>query len=220
MFAQATHHACERYRSAGRLAYHFARGKLRRDPVYQAVLESGILPDEGTVLDVGCGGGLMLALLAVAKRDGEGPRLIGVETRPKVAAIARRALGGDAEIITADVRKGSLPPARAILLFDVLSMMPATDQRMVLEVLLQSLEPGGTLLMREVDAAAGWRFRSVQAANRLKAWALGTRGVQFHFRTLTEWRAWLEAAGLRVETRPMGQGTPFGNVLLIGRKEG
>ena len=33
--------ACEPYRSAGRFAYHFARGKLRADPVYRAILELG-----------------------------------------------------------------------------------------------------------------------------------------------------------------------------------
>ncbi len=220
MFAQAMSQACERYRPAGRFAYHFARGKLRWDPAYRALLEGDLIPREGTLLDLGCGGGLLLALLAeVRALGGPAPRLIGVETRAGAASIARLALAGSAEIVTADVRERPLPSARVIVLFDVLSMMPARDQQALLVGLLRTLEPGGELLVREVDAAAGGRFRSVEASNRFKAWALGTQGVRFHFRTLAQWRAWLEAAGLRVETRPMGQGTPFGNVLLIGRKE-
>lgn len=223
MFTSVAARAAERYRPAGRFAYHFARGKLRRDPVYRAVLEGGFLPAAGTVLDLGCGGGLMLAVLAAARVEASGTvapawRLVGVETRPDAAAIARRALGDAAEIVTDDVRRRPLPPARAILLFDVLNLMPAPDQDALRTVLLAALEPGGVLVLREADAAAGWRFQAVRAGNRCKAWWVGTRGCEMHFRSLAAWRAWLEAAGLAVETRPMGMGTPFGNVLLIGRK--
>jgi SAM-dependent methyltransferase len=219
MFEDAMKAACERYRPAGRLAYHFARGKLGRDPVYRALLEGAWLPRDGVLLDLGCGGGLLLTLVAEARRrGGPAPRLIGVETRPGAAAVARTALGGEAEILTGDVRTEALPPARAIALLDVLSMMPAVDQDALLRVLVAALEPGGVLLVRDVDAGAGWRFRTVAAANRFKAWALRTRGVRFHFRTLDGWRAWLGAAGLEVESRPMGRGTPFANVLLVARK--
>ncbi len=219
MYDRLVAQACERYRPAGRVAFHFARSKLRRDPVYRAVLDGGLLPDEGTLLDLGCGGGLLLALLATAKRPGATAlRLVGVETRPRAAQVARCALGDDAEIVTDDVRVRVLPPARAIVLFDVLSMMAASDQDALLAALLEALEPGGVLLVREVDAAAGWRFSTVRLANGFKAWALRTRDVRFHFRTLDAWWAWLGAAGLEVETWPMGQGTPFANVLLVARK--
>lgn len=224
-FAAIVEHAAARYRTSGRNTYHFARGKLRGDPVYRRVLEDELLPKAGTVLDLGCGGGLMLAALAsaralsdVALPPASARRLVGVETRPRAAAIARRALGDEAEILTDDVRRRPLPPARAILLFDVLHMMRAADQDALLVALLSTLEPGGVLLVREADAAAGWRFHVVRAANTLKAWLGGASARDFHFRSCGEWRRWLELAGLAVETHAMGLGTPFGNVLLVGRK--
>jgi hypothetical protein len=42
------------HRSAG-VAYYFARGKLRADPVYRAILELGVLLGRAQVLDLGCG---------------------------------------------------------------------------------------------------------------------------------------------------------------------
>jgi SAM-dependent methyltransferase len=146
--------------------------------------------------------------------------LIGVELRPKVAALARRALGGAADILAADARTEALPAARTIFVFDVLHMMPATDQEVLLDGLVRALEPGGTLLVREVDAAAGWRFRAVEIANRAKALAFWYSSRGFNFRSTAEWRVLLEKRGLGVSTQPMGQGTPFGNILLAGAKAG
>ena len=59
--------ASEPYRSAGRFAYYFARGKLRTDPVYRAILELGLLRGRTRVLDLGCGQGLLTAWLRAAE---------------------------------------------------------------------------------------------------------------------------------------------------------
>src|SRR3984893_5759337 len=58
--------ACEPYRPAGRFAYHFARGKLRGDPVFRAILELGLLRGYRRILDLGCGQGLLAAWLRAA----------------------------------------------------------------------------------------------------------------------------------------------------------
>ena len=47
------------------------------DPVYLQVLRDGRLPSSGVLMDLGCGQGLMLALLATARDRGKrgcGPR--------------------------------------------------------------------------------------------------------------------------------------------------
>jgi len=236
VFETIAKQAAQRYRSCGITAWQFARGKLLGDPVYRAVLDGPWLKRGGTVIDLGCGQGLMLALIAEGRavalteqrppvNEGRpaagapsGGRLVGVELRPKVAEIARRALGGEAEIIASDARSEALPVARTILVFDVLHMMPAADQEALLRGLVTALEPGGTLLLREADAGAGWRFQAVNVANRVKALAFGYSSKGFCFRTAAGWRALFESYGLSVEVRPMGTGTPYGNVLLAGTK--
>ncbi len=226
MFTTLADQASLRYRPCGITAWQFARGKLRGDPVYQSVFEGPWLKQEGRILDLGCGQGLMLALIAAAReratpdKVSETAQLIGIETRPKVAAIARKALGNAAEIIAADARHEKIPSAQTILVFDVLHMMPAPDQEALLRGLVSALEPGGTLLLREADAGAGWRFQAVNFANRAKAFFFGYSSREFHFRTAQSWQTLLSAHGLTVTTHPMGTGTPYGNILLAGTKPG
>ena len=51
--------ASARYRSCGRFAYHFARGKLLGDPAFPHLLEQGLIGRGARVLDLGCGQGLL-----------------------------------------------------------------------------------------------------------------------------------------------------------------
>jgi SAM-dependent methyltransferase len=142
-------------------------------------------------------------------------RLIGVELRPRVAAIAAAALRGDAVIIAADARRVGMEPADAVLFLDVLQMIPPDAQEALIASAAAALTPGGVIIIREADAGGGWRFRMVVLGNRLKALAFGNWRQQWYFRSVAGWETCLARFGMRVETRPMGHGTPFANVVLL-----
>ena len=226
VFAELVRRAADRYVATSITAWEFARGKMRGDPLYRTVVAGGILPSGGVLVDVGCGQGLMLALLAEAQRDWASgawrsappplfERLIGIEARPRVARLAQRALGADATVLTGDARSLESGPCHAVLFFDVLHMMPADDQLRLIGRMTSALETGGVMLVREADAAAGWRFRAVRAGNRFKALLFGHWRQPFHFRTSREWVEVFERAGYTVEVRAAREGTPFGNVLFV-----
>lgn len=218
--------AADRYLEESITAWEFARGKLRRDPIYRATLE-GLLTSGGTLVDIGCGQGLTLAVLAEARvamarqswpQNGASPpvfdRLVGIEARPRVATMARHALGDAAEIVHAFAPEGLPGRMSAALLFDVLHLMPAVEQERLMGEVFLLMEPGGVLLVRDVDANGGWGFQAVRCGNRLKALAVGRWRQTFHFRSEAAWRAFFAERGWSVETRSMGEGTPFANVLL------
>jgi hypothetical protein len=167
----------------------------------------------------------MLALLAEVRRDVEGNRwpgvpprtfatMIGMETRQRVAVYARDALGEEADVRIVDARGTAFPSADVVLLFDVLHLMSEAEQDALLTKLLSCLRPDGVLVIREADAAAGWRFAVVRAGNRLKALSVGQWRQGFHFRSSAEWLECFARLGLVAEVRHMGHGTPFGNVLF------
>jgi uncharacterized protein (DUF2062 family)/2-polyprenyl-3-methyl-5-hydroxy-6-metoxy-1,4-benzoquinol methylase len=217
--------AADRYATTSITAWEFARGKLRGDPLYRDVLLGGWLPSGGTLLDIGCGQGLMLALLAEAEqlersrllpgvRLPRFERMVGVELRPHRARLARAALGAEADIVETDARVMSVGACRVILLFDVLHMMPRPDQDALLAAAVSALEPGGIILVREADASAGWRFQAVRFGNRLTALTSGAWHQAFAFRTIGEWRDCFSRHGLEVDAAPAGAGTPFANHLF------
>jgi len=217
--------AC-RFLDVGVTAWEFARAKVRRDPIYNAALNT--LPRTGaTLVDIGCGQGLTLAVLAeagAAVTRGDWPadtpppprfnRLMGIETRARVAAMARRALGDSVEIVHDAAPHGLPPQMTAALVFDVLHLMRPADQEQLMNDVLVGLEPDGMVLVRDVDAAAGVGFHAVRIGNRLKSIAVGQFGQTFHFRTAAEWTTLFAGMGWTVESWPMGHGTPFANVLF------
>jgi SAM-dependent methyltransferase len=226
-FMDLVRSAANRYRGTSITARQFARGKLWGDPVYRRALCHEGLPSGGTLLDLGCGQGLSLALFAEARRKFEAgawpagwpppprfERMIGLETRRRVARLARTALGPDAEIVDADARTAPIGQAHVVLLFDVLQMMPRPDQEALLVRVAATLVPAGVMLVREADASGGRRFAAVRLGNRAKALALGSWRQPFHFRTEADWIACFVRLGFHAISRPPEAGEPFANVLF------
>ena len=213
------------YARTSRFAYHFARGKLRYDPVYRAILENGLLPHEGRLIDLGCGLGILSALLGEARTQhqvgnfDESPPLRnlkfhGVELLSWKVEAASQALGDRATIHQGDIRTFKLPECSAVILLDVLLYLNAAEQQQILQRIASTLQPGGILLLREANAAGGLRYYMTNLAEHICCLWRGQGWPALHYRSKAEWIALLEESGFSVESLPMSQGTPFSNVLF------
>jgi SAM-dependent methyltransferase len=220
--------AADRYRPAGRFAYFFARGKLRRDPVFAALLARGLIPEGARLLDLGCGQGLLAAWLDAARASHTGgqwpeawpppPRLSafrGIELIPRNVARARRALGALAQIECADIRSAEFGEADVVIVLDVLHYMEPFAQEQVLRRVRASIGLTGVLLLRIGDAAGGWRFRMSRWVDAAVLFLRGHRQGRLHCRTLPAWSVILTRCGFSVRAIPMSAGTPFANVLMV-----
>lgn len=209
--------ATEPYRAAGRFAYHFARGKLGRDPVFGAIIHGDWIPPGSRVLDLGCGQGLLASLLLAADR---GCEVRGIELMPADVERARTALGAAARIELGDIREAPFGNPDVAVILDVLHYIDRAAQESVLRRLREALAPGGLLLLRVGDAAAGWPFRLSNWVDRAVFFARGHGSVSLHCRPLDDWKASLLALGFEVRTIALSQGTPFANVMLKARLPG
>lgn len=219
------------YRSAGRFAWHFARGKLGMDPVFRHLLGAGLIPPQARVLDIGCGQGLLASLLRAcgqAHAAGEWPlewpaapagaRVTGIELMASDVERARAALGIDANFVCADMRHAQYPPSDVVVILDVLHYVSVAEQDRVLERVRDALAPGGRLLLRVGDAAERRGFAISQWVDRVVTRVRGHTAPPTYGRSLAAWIEQLRVLGLTVEARPMSQGTPFANVLLVARR--
>jgi SAM-dependent methyltransferase len=218
------------YRAAGRFAWQFARGKLRTDPVFTAILARGLLGDAKRILDLGCGQGLLAAWLLAAdaaRRAGHWPsdwprppvpgEYTGVEINPKEVERARAALGERARIVQGDVRHVDYGSPDAIVLLDVLHYIDPASQEAVLTRARAALAPRGVLLLRVGDRDGGWAFALSTLVDRVVALVRRGQWIELSCRPLPEWRALLGRLGFATDALPMSAGTPFVNVLLVAR---
>jgi SAM-dependent methyltransferase len=221
------------YRAASRFAWHFARGKLTSDPAFAAILARGLLSERARILDLGCGQGLLAAWLLAARaayREGRWPggwppaaapaQFTGVEINPREVARAHTALGDRARIVQGDIRHVDYGSVDAIVILDVLHFIDSSSQEAVLRRARAALAPQGILLLRVADAAGGLGFTLGKLVDRAVAFARRGRLVKLTCRTASEWRGQLVRLGFMVEALPMSQGTPFANVLFVGRLSG
>lgn len=221
------------YKPAGKFAWHFARGKLGRDPAFMFLLARGLLDrNTKTILDLGCGQGLLAAWLIAAielHRRGQWPvswpvpprepHCIGIELMQSDVTRAQVALGGNAAFICGDICNTPFPSADAIVILDVLHYVDYAKQNEVLERVRAALNPRGQLLLRVGDAAAGLPFKISNWVDHVVTFARGHRLLSLYCRTLNEWRTQLENLGFRVDAVPMSAGTPFANILLVAKAD-
>ncbi|MEP6789724.1 MAG: class I SAM-dependent methyltransferase [Ramlibacter sp.] len=221
------------YRSAGRYAWHFARGKLGGDPIFAALLEHGLLAGRSRVLDIGCGQGLLTAWLLAARADGalgrwpdgwpaapqpaivHGIELMQHDIDRAEQALAAAVQSGQASFAAADMCDADFGRPDAVVILDVLHYVPVAAQDDVLRRVHAALAPGGVLVLRIGDAAAGLPFRISNWVDFIVTTLRGHRLTRLYCRPLAEWLRVLQSMGFTVRAQPMSEGTPFANVMLV-----
>jgi SAM-dependent methyltransferase len=221
------------YLAAGWTQYFAARSKLLADPVFEAILSRGLLSSRARILDLGCGQGLLAALLLAARAASASrawpdhwppapePSLVrGIEIVARQVRKARLALtlrpeaASHTEFIHADVCGAEFGCADGVVILDVLQFIEPAQHRSILERAHRALLADGVLLLRIGNAAGGVRFRLGKWVDRISTLA---RRRALHYRSTQEWLDLLLDAGFDAEAVPMSAGTPFANVLLIAR---
>jgi 2-polyprenyl-3-methyl-5-hydroxy-6-metoxy-1,4-benzoquinol methylase len=132
---------------------------------------------------------------------------------PKLA-LARLA-APEPEIRLPEAAHAGLPKSDTVLLVDVLHYLPRDEQDVLLDAAVQSLSPGGRVLVRELDAEPGAR----SGVTRLFEWLARktgyNRGRATHYRPARELTRKLEQAGLACHVHGASERTPFANVLIV-----
>ncbi len=141
------HNLLLRYNYLGTWVESYVRWKTRLDPVVRNI--DGLVPENGTVLDLGCGYGLLSNLLA---HKSLGREVLGVDfDAGKIRVAAKAALPRPgARFIIKNILEWDYPASGCILMVDVLHYWSRENQSKIIKKACEALEPGGILAFREI----------------------------------------------------------------------
>lgn len=223
--------ATEPYRKGGLFTYHFARGKLSRDPVFAFLLQQGLIGKDAEVVDIGCGQGLLASLLtavSLAKSRRPGWPIahplkgyFGVDLMQTDISRATAALGHlspRVRFAQGDMCECAFPTCNVAVILDVLHYVPIEAQNAVIDRVIAALRADGRLLLRIADQRGGLGFLVSQWVDRVVTRIRGHRVTPSFCRPLADWVLLLHGKGLNVQVIPMHVGTPFANILLRADK--
>jgi len=221
------------YRPTGTFNYHWARGKLKYDPIFAALVKRAVFPDGARIIDLGCGRGLLAAWLLGAEQlaaqgqwSGDTPppkglHFRGIELMEREAVCGNQALkplyGERVHLSGGDMLKADLDDADVIAILDALHYVSYAEQDQMLNRIRAALGTGGLFVTRVGNAGSGLRFAFSQLVDACISSAQGHRLSRMWCRPLGQWITVLEARGFEVDAIPMSAGTPFANVMLVAR---
>lgn len=187
-----------------------------------AAIEAEV-PTAGDVLEVGCGHGLLSVHLGLQSTS---RRVTGVDIdETKIAearAAASRLPAGAADVTFEAVAPGYVPHGAwdAVVIADVLYLLPETDQQRLLVAAAETLRPGGRVVVKEMGATPTWkatwnRWQELLATRVFRVTESVGSGLSFV--SPDAMAMWLTTAGLTVSHRRIDHGYPWPHHLLVGQ---
>ena len=214
-FAATFERVTRRYRDCGRFARGYVGGKLRHDPVHRDVLALAADEAFGDVVDIGCGRGQLAVALLEA---GVASSVLGLDRNAGHLRQACRAESGLAfAAALRDLTEARhVPEASTVLLVDVLYQLEAGVQLALVRTAARAARQ--RILIRALDPDCGMRSALTIGLERLMRRVSPHSGKHVDVVPVATLTETLSEAGFAVSITPCWQGTPFANVLIIGRR--
>ncbi|MFM7508137.1 MAG: SAM-dependent methyltransferase [Actinomycetota bacterium] len=186
----------------------------------------GALPPGGTVLDVGCGHGLVSLLAAL---DDPRRQVVGTDLDTDKLERARQAadrLGLSDRVRFVEGHDGSLPldalpagGAAAVLCVDVLYLLGIDRAEALLRAMADAVRPGGVVVVKEMSLHPAWKRRLLETqefvATRVVGWTEGERVVLVPPGRMVDV---LAGAGLQVRTERLDRRSPHPHLLVVATR--
>lgn len=189
------------------------------------------VPRTGRILEIGCGHGLFCTYLALT---GFERQVVGVDIDTGKISQAQRVgeqFAGD-RLRFATATSGTVEPGPwdAIVIIDMLYLLPAEQQRELLLAAAAELAPGGVLLIKEMGTAPAWKVRwntlqetlavSVLGITERAATGATADAPRFDFVPPPVMAGWLQDVGLHTTGRRVDRHLPHPHHLLVGQRPG
>lgn len=164
------------------------------------------IPEEGTVIDLGCGQGIIASFLANKKKR----NVIGVDLNAKRLPKSNTK---NLKFIHADIRKYNVKNANGIVVSDVLHHIIPKDQHAIIKNITKNLKKEGVLIIKEIDTGELIRSR----LSRFWDFVFYPK-EKIYFKNAKDLKNELESFGLKVKVKKASSLFPGSTNLFICRK--
>ncbi len=202
-----------RFKSAPFLVRLFIRLRWMYTP-YPSI--SSHLPNEGKILDLGCGHGLLSITLALQSSKRQ---IIGIDHDANRISIAKVA-SSDIKNLTFNAGSISILDSErfeGIALIDFLHNFQLEQQRELLKKIYAGLQSDGVFVFRQIDDKKGFVSTINKIIEKTMVVLNFTKGEQLFYRTKNEWIRDAQNAGFKVEYFVQHK-FPFRDVLFVCKK--
>jgi 2-polyprenyl-3-methyl-5-hydroxy-6-metoxy-1,4-benzoquinol methylase len=177
-------------------------------------------PSSGRILDIGCGHGVFLNLLA-CDTNNKGRTMVGVDHDPSKIDVAKRCSVPEATFLSGSLNDMPGASFDAISIIDVLYTIDTADWAGVIDASFCLLKPGGILVVKEVVDTPRWKYWCILLEEKLAVGILKiTKGERPHIESATFYRKAIEKSGFcMIENRPLAsRWWPISHHLFVARK--
>jgi SAM-dependent methyltransferase len=220
----------QHYRGAGKLAYYFAKNKVRFDPlfldIFRADLDIKQFEADVDLLDLGCGQGL-LGMALVVQQMHSSPQIasyLGIEYSAANVARAQSAFASMALVsprchqmkcVQGNIIDAPYPSAKIIALIDVLHYLNYEQQEQVLMRARSALAGQGKLLLRIGDAGVLQSNRTSRVIDLVVSRWRGVDSDQIYCRGLQQWMQLLKSLGFVPRVTSSVTSMFYSNVMIV-----
>ena len=175
-----------------------------------------LLPDEGRILDIGCGFGLFAAYFGQTQ---PARRILGVDPDERRIKMARRVcagLGLEHTFLAGDARDVPLEGIFAgAYVLDVMHHIPKADQLPMLERLRDLLAPRGVLVVKDITTEPAFGLEFTRLMDRVMVgW-----DEPLAYRHHREWGEMLTSLGFHVRMVRVPDVLPYPHVVIAATKQ-
>lgn len=183
------------------------------------------LPSRGTMLDVGCGRGLVSIWAALSRPQLtiHGIDIDGTKVSDAITLASKWPRSAQKLTFTTVKPTAPLPKGKwnAIAFIDVLYLMKRGQQTRLLKQAAAQLEEKGVVIVKHAGTRPAWKVHFAALQEKLSVKVLGlTKGeYPFVFLAPEEIISLLRGAGLRTDLHRLDKGYPHPHVVIVGTKE-
>jgi len=170
------------------------------------------VPLKGTIVDVGCGYGLLSNSLALSSQERD---VIGIDLSPRRIGVAQRTVKGRRNIkfLLQDANSLKIEKCDVFVMSDFLHHLPYQHQEQLLAMCYQKLSKNGLLIMEEVDGKPFWKYQFNIIADGLL-----NLGQRIYFRNSSEYLSLLSRIGFQTKTEAVHKGLPVSDIIYVCKK--